>query len=274
MVPIVPDMQLGVFMRFRALNRSRVILAVLLVAGVTSSAQMKPGDRRKAYGDSRAAVAESVLTALYPGAEVQWDPALTVLIPGQKPHTADVPVVVRGNEQGELEGVASVELDGQKQKFIFEAKDFQRRDRPALSTVLVVFRADATGRLTKYKKIILDPRQLTELKTMTIKDWPADKEWPTLVVQYDTHVAAEDSFATIEWQSIVDANTGKVVQRLPYGIERMVKGGPKQVFGFSITRDSPATIQIADHYNATTKQYACSDPCVVDAQMLLSFFVH
>jgi hypothetical protein len=275
MVPTVPDMQLGVFMCFTAFNNSRVVLAVLLMLAVASSAQMKPGDRRKAYGDDRASVAESVLTTLYPGAEVQWDPALTVLIPGQKPHTAHVPVVVRGNEKGEMEGVASVEFDGEKEKFIFEAKHFQRRDNPAFSTVLVVFRADAAGRLKKYKKIILDPSQpVTELKTMSIQEWPAGKEWPTLIIQYDTHVASEDSFATIEWHSVIDANTGKVVTRLPYGITRKLKSGAKQVSGFSITRDSPTTIQIADHINATTRQYHCSEPCVVDPQLLLSQWVH
>lgn len=262
-------------MRFRGFNRSRVVLAVLLVVGATSAAQMKPGDSRKAYGNDRAAVAESVLTNLYPGAEVRWDPTLTVLIPGQKPHTADVPVVVRGNEKGEMEGVASVELDGQKGKFIFEAKNFQPSDNPVFSTVIVVFRADATGHFEKYKKFMLDPGEpVTEIKNMSIQDWPAQQEWPTLVIQYDTHVAAPDSFATIEWRSLVDANTGIIVKRLPYGISRRVKGAAPQVFGFSMVRDTPTTIQITDHFNGSTQQYACSEPCVVDRQMLLSLFIH
>ena len=51
---------------------------------------MKPGDRRKAYGEMRASVMESLLQTLYPGAVVQWDPALTVQIPGEKPRMVDV----------------------------------------------------------------------------------------------------------------------------------------------------------------------------------------
>jgi hypothetical protein len=53
---------------------SWVALALLLTIAETSFAQMKPGDVRKAYGEARASVMESLLTTVYPGAEVVWDP--------------------------------------------------------------------------------------------------------------------------------------------------------------------------------------------------------
>jgi hypothetical protein len=143
-------------------------------------------------------------------------------------------------------GVATIELDGKKERFIFDAKAFQRTDSPAFSTVLVVFRADTSGHIERYKKLLLDPTEpLTEIKTLSIQDW-SQKQWPALEIQYDTHVAGRDSFATIEWHSIFDANRDQFVSRLPFGITRKVPGGPEQSYAFSIRRNSPTTLLIAD----------------------------
>ncbi len=111
---------------------------------------MKPGDRRKAYGEMRASVMESLLQTLYPGAVVQWDPALTVQIPGEKPRMVDVGVSMRGSAAtGEPEGIASIEFEGLKQTFIFQAQSFQRSDRPNFLTELIVFRADMSGHIQR-----------------------------------------------------------------------------------------------------------------------------
>jgi hypothetical protein len=246
-----------------------VVLAASLVAAGMGFAQMKPGDRRKAYG-VRAPIMEAVLTTLYPGAQVQWDPALTVQIPGEKPRMVEVPVYMRGDAVSRgIVGIASIEFDGAKEQFIFQAKSFQRTDNPVLPTVLIVFRADTAYHLTKYKKVLLDPGQpLSELKTMSIQDWPSQKEWPTLDIQYDTHMARRDSFTTIEWHSILDANTGQFISRLPFGISRTVRGGPEEMHLFSIRRVNAKTIEIADFMHGTSHRYDCSDPCVVDPQTL------
>jgi hypothetical protein len=248
-----------------------MILAAALIVAAASVTQMKPGDRRKAYG-VRAPIMEAVLAALYPGSQVQWDPALTVQIPGQKPRSVDMGVSMRGNPAtGGPDGVASVELDGAKEQFIFQAQSFQRTDSPVLPTLLVVFRADAAFHLTEYKKIFLDPGQpCSELKTMSIHDWPPQRDWPTLDIQYDTHIARRDSFTTIEWHSVLDANTGQFISRLPFGISRKVPGGPEQMHPFSLRRINANTIDIGDFMNGTSHRYSCADPCVVDAQTLLS----
>lgn len=56
----------------------RVVPAWVLIVAGTAIGQMKPGDVRKAYGEARASVMESLLTTIYPGAHVQWNPYLTV----------------------------------------------------------------------------------------------------------------------------------------------------------------------------------------------------
>jgi hypothetical protein len=255
----------------------RIVLAfsLLLIVSSTSFAQMKPGDRRKAYGEARASVIESVLTTLYPGAEVQWDPQLMVLIPGQKPHSVEVPVFLKGSvSHGGIEGVASVELDGIKKRFIFDAKDFHRTDQVAFPTLLVVFRADASGHIERYKKFKLDPGEpLTELKTMSIEDWSKD-DWPTLQIQYDTHVVGPRSFTTIEWQSTYDVNSGKLLSRLPFGMTRIARGRPKQDFIFRIGRTGTNTLVIGDRLGGETHEYDCSEPCVIDRQILFSQWIH
>lgn len=251
-----------------------VLAASLLAAAASSFAQMKPGDRRKAYGQ-RAPLMEAVLAALYPGAQVQWDPAFTLQLPGQQPRMVEVPVSMRGNPvTGGPDGIASVEFDGAKEQYIFQAQSFQRADSPVLPTVLIVFRADAAFHITKYKKILLDPGQpCSELKTMSIHDWPPQRDWPTLDIQYDTHIARPGSFTTIEWHSLLDASTGQFINRLPFGITRRVRGGPEQMHPFSLRRVNASTIDIGDFMSGATHRYSCSDPCVVDVQTLVSQWV-
>lgn len=251
-----------------------ILLGASLAAAVSGFAQMKPGDRRKAYG-ARAPIMEAVLAALYPGAQVQWDPAFTVQIPGRKPRMVEVPVYMEGDGLSKgIIGIASVEFDGAKEQYIFQAQSFQRTDNPVLPTVLIVFRADNAFHLTKYKKLFLDPGQpCSELKTMSIQDWPQQKEWPTLAIQYDTHIARPDSFTTIEWHGVLDANSGQFINRLPFGMSRYVRGGGEEMHPFSLRRVNANTVDIRDFMNGARHRYSCSDPCVVDPQTLMSQWV-
>lgn len=258
-------------MRRMSLKFLLIALGVSLVGALAGLAQMKPGDRRKAYG-VRAPIMEAVLAALYPGAQVQWDPALTVQIPGQKPRMVEVPVSLQGDPVTRgIMGVASIEFDGAKEQFIFQAQSFRRTDNPVFPTVLIVFRADTAFHLTKYKKLFLDPGQpCSELKTMSIQDWPAQKEWPTVAIQYDTHVARRDSFTTVEWHGVLDANTGQFINRIPLGFSRTVRGGQEELHPFGIRRVNANTVDIVDLMNRASHPYNCSDPCAVDPQTLLS----
>jgi hypothetical protein len=234
---------------------------------------MKPGDRRKAYGEARASVIESLLAILYPGSKLDWDSQL-LHIPGENPHLFEVPVYVRGSQaNGGLEGVASVELDRKKEEFIFQAKRFQQAENRVFPTLLIVFRADPSGHIEKYKKFMLDPKEpLTQIKDFSIQDWTT-QEWPKLNVQYDTHRAGPDSFTTIEWHAVFDAASSQLVSRMPFGITRKVKGGAEQPLGFSIARTSQTQITIRDRWSEEIHTYDCSDPCVIDADMLLSQWV-
>lgn len=252
----------------------RVMPSLLLILVGAGFAQMKPGDRRNAYGEVRASITESVLTVLYPGAQVLWEPDLMIKMPGDRPRMVQVPVYVRGSAAtGGLEGAASVELEGEKEKFIFDTQGFQRSDSPAFSTVLVVFRADTSGHIEKYKKFMLDPREpLTEIKTLSMQDW-SQKEWPNLEIQYNTHLVARDSFTTIEWHGVFDANSGQFINRLPFVITHKVNGGPEESYAFSIRRSSPTTLLIADHLGGSTHSYNCADPCVIEARTLLSQWI-
>jgi len=245
--------------------------AMLLIVSAIACAQMHPGDRRKAYGNERASIIESLLTTLYPRAVVQWDPDLTVQFPGEKPRMVQVPVYVKGSATtGGLEGVATVEFEGLKERYIFEAKGFQRAAPQKFSTVLIVFRADRNGRIETYKKLNLDPSEpLTEIKTITIQDWKT-RNWPIIEVQYDTHRQEQDSFTTIEWHSVIDTETEHFVSRLPFGLTRSVKGEPEQSYAFSINRTGPNTLLVGDRFGKAANNYECSDPCVVDAQKLLT----
>ncbi|MGA3195029.1 MAG: hypothetical protein ABSD39_08480 [Terriglobales bacterium] len=243
-------------------------LFLLFTLAATCCAQMKPGDRRKAYGEARASVIESLLTTLYPGAVVQWDPALTVQVSGGTPRMVEVPVSVRGSATGGMEGVASIEFEGRRQQYIFEAQGFRRTDPPAFPTVLYVFRADRTGHIERYKEVALDPDEpLTELKNASLQSW--QKEWPVLDIRYDTHRATSTSFTTIEWHGALDAGTGEFISRLPFGITRRLRGAPERDFYFSLGRTGYSTIMIGSS-TGESHPYYCSDPCVVDAETLLS----
>lgn len=254
--------------------RAFLVLSGLLLLIPGGSAQMKPGDRRKSYGETRASVIESLLATLYPGSELDWDSEL-LRIPGENPHVFGVGVSVGGSRtNGGLEGVATVEFDGKKEVFISEAQNFQRSDNPVFPTLLVVFRADSSGHIQKYKRLMLDPKEpLTQIKDFSIRDW-SQNEWPTVDIRYNTHVFSPSSFATIEWKSFFDANSGQFVSRLPLGITSKVRGGPERQLVFGVSRSGPNTVQIGTRFGHETHPYTCTDPCVVDAHVLLSQWVH
>jgi len=248
---------------------SRGVSAVLLILAGTAFAQMKPGDVRKAYGEARASVMESLLTTIYPGAQVQWDPQLTVQMPGEKPRMVQVPVYVRGSAvTGGLEGAAWIDFEKKRETFIFEAENFRRSEGTDLPTEVYVFRADAAGHIQKYKKLEIDRGEpLNELEDISVQDW-SQQEWPRLHILYQTHRAAPGSFTTIEWQGTFDANVDQFISRTPMGIDRKVRGGAEQVLPFTIARNSPTTVLISNR--GESHPYGCSDPCVVDADTLLS----
>ena len=163
-----------------------------------------------------------------------------------------------------------MEFERAKETYIYEAKLFRRSDNPTFSTRLIVFRADTSGHITTYKQFDLDPSDpLTDIKTFSIEDW-SQSTWPTLHVQYDSHVVTASAFTTIEWQGTFDANSGRFQNRLPFGISRTMKDGSEQGFMFSIARVNTTTIQIGDQLSKKTAPYQCSDPCVVDGPTLLS----
>lgn len=253
--------------------RAFLLFLSLLLLTPGGSAQMKPGDRRKSYGEPRASIVESLLTTLYPGSTLDWD-SESLRIPVENPHGFGVGVVAGGSKtHGGLEGIATVEFDGKKEGFIFQAESFQRTDNPVFPTLLVVFRADSSGHIEKYKKLMLDPKEpVTQIKDFSIRDW-SQNEWPTLNIQYDTHVFSPYSFATIEWRSVFDANSGQFISRLPQGITSKIQGGPERQLVLGISRSSPNAVQIGSRFGHETHQYTCTDPCVVDAHTLLSQWV-
>lgn len=242
---------------------------MLTIAGLTH-AQMKPGDVRRAYGDARASVIESVLTTVYPEAQVQWDPQLAIQFPNQPPRMVQVPVYVRGSAVGGLEGVATIDFERRKEQYIYEAENFRRNDRPSLPTELIVFRADTAGHIQNYKRVMLDEGEpVTELKTMSIQDWR--QEWPLLEIQYDTHRASMNAFTTIEWRASFDANREQFISRVPMGISRRVRGGGDQMIALGLKRTSPGTVLLTS-WKGESHDYFCADPCVMDADTLLSEF--
>lgn len=244
-------------------------LALMLASLSTVSAQMKPGDIRKAYGEPRASIMESLLQTLYPGSVVQWDPYFMVQLPGESLRNLDLPVYVFASPTGGLQGVATIEFDKQKDRFIFEAQNFRRSDAPNFPTDLIFFRADRAGHILTYKKVPLDPDEsLTELKIVTLKDW--SHEWPTIEIEYQTHRPTPSSFTTIEWRATFDAGSGQFISRLPAAIDRFNRGGAEQMFMFGLGRINSRTIEVVDRLTRQSHQFDCSDPCVLEADTLLA----
>ena len=214
---------------------------------------------------------ESLLTTVYPGAVVAWDPWLMVELPGEQPRIVAVPVSVRGSGvSGEVEGVATIELDKNNEQYIFEAESFRLTARKPFPTEVFVFRADSSGRILRYKRLPLDPAEaLTEMKDMSIEDW-SQKEWPTVRIQYQTHRVRKNSFTTVEWHGTLDANSGEFITRLPFGISKKTRAGSEQMIAFALGRSSPSTVRMKNIYGGETHEYNCFDPCVMDADTLLS----
>jgi hypothetical protein len=120
----------------------------------------------------------------------------------------------------------------------------------------------------------LDPSDaLATVKLINVKEWTPNS-WPAVRVQYVSYFADADSFTKIEWNASFDSNSGRFVSRLPLGIVRITKDGGEETHPLTVARKDPNTLQILDSVTKTVLEYRCSDPCVMDGNVLISEWAH
>lgn len=247
-------------------NLSRFALVLLLC--LCAASQNKP-DYRHGFGEPRATIMESLLKEILPNAQFRWDPQLVVDAGDGVARIQFPGFAFRPASDGNIDGATGFEVGSAKQDFVFASKNFKPTNGSSFATELIVFRATPDGRILTHRKFSLDPSDpVTEIKTIQVQTWP-DAGWPTLAVQYVSYTKAPDSFATVEWRAVFDANSGKVTSRMPLGIRRVLRNGQEQVHMFSSSRSGPAQVQLTDVLSKQSAPYQCPEPCVVDRATLL-----
>jgi hypothetical protein len=244
------------------------LLLTLLVPYASFCQSQK--SHRASYGELRATVMESLLEKIYPGSRFQWDPDLRVEIDGAFQDATFQGFSLIATSNGEFEGATGIQVGKAKEEFLYNSEHFRPATPREFSAELVIFETNAAGIVTRMKSFPLDSSDpLAKIKTVDVKAWPPNT-WPLVRVQYDSYFAHPDSFTTLEWNGMFDTASGKFMSRIPLGFAKSLKNGGEEIHAFSITRQDASTVRILDQLTKDAVQYQCSEPCVVNADKLLS----
>jgi hypothetical protein len=254
------------------MNLVAAIVVLVLGSGLTYG--QSPQNHRSAFGELRATVMESLLSKIHPGARFQWDPDLRVEIDRKLREVTFPGFTLIATSDGRFEGATGVEFGRDKEELIYNAEHLRSVPSQKLPTDLAVFETDARGVVTRLRVSALDPSDaLTKIKLINVKPW-APNSWPVARTQYVSYFGNPDSFTRIEWNAAFDTNSGQFVSRLPLGIVRITKDGGEETHPLTVARKDPNTLQILDSVTKTVLEYRCSDPCVMDGNVLISEWAH
>jgi len=248
---------------FKGIGRSVFVALTLASGGILAQTGTT---WRNSFPEPDATLRESLLLALFPGAQFIWSPELKVKVAGSEPRV----VQFSGfnyllGDDGNFNGVTGLDLGKAKEDYISRSRNFRQSDSKSFPASLIVFSAAQSGHILSFKKFTLDPLDmLASVKSVELT------KWPMLRLGYESHFPTADSFTTIEWDALFDAKGGHFVSRRPRGIQRKLKNGEEQIHMFTMSRLSPSQIQITDVLSKQTVPYPCSDPCVIDGPTLLS----
>ena len=225
---------------------------------------------REAVGNERATIVESLLAALFPGAEARWAPNLVLHAAGGEDRSVDLAgFMYRKRPEGGWEGATGFELASGKEQYIFNASRFRATGAAHFPTAFVVFRIQPDGRIGDFRKFTLDNSDpVSQIKVLELKEWPNGR-WPMLRIQYVSYFQQPGSFIGIEWQALFDSDGGRITQRLPAGIVRTLKDGTEEVHTFVAERADSSHMHFIDSMSKATVDYSCGDPCVVEGPRLL-----
>lgn len=250
------------------LGLSLLFLWVLEGGGVSAQA---PKAFREAVGNERTAILESLLAALFPEAEVRWAAPKMVLhgAGGEDRPVEFAGFTYRGGADGGWEGATGYEVGSAKEEYIFNASRFRSAGGQQFPTPFVVFRTHSDGRISEFKKFILDRSDpVSQIKAFELQEWPRGG-WPVVRIQYVSYYQRPGSFIAIEWQALFDSGEGRLTERLPAGIVQSFKDGREEIHVFVVERINPSQLRFVDSVSKKAVEYSCVDPCIVDGPKLL-----
>ncbi len=253
------------------LRFSSVILILVTISISAMNVAQEVKSRRQAYGVERAGEVEALLHSLYPNAVVEWDPVLAI----RQGSGASTPVdvgnfVTRHEPDGSVLGATMLEVGDAKRSHIEKLKSFRVSDIPTFTTTMIAFRIHRSGQPVEVKKILLDPYDpLSRVTWFEVKNWPVGG-WPQLRLRYESYKISPGGVTILEWDSLLDINSGSFLARLPSGIVTYRKDGDPTQEILSLQRTSPTEVEIISGAGRKEARYPCGDPCVMDGDTFLA----
>jgi hypothetical protein len=129
---------------------------------------------RRSFPEPNATIRESLLRALFPGADLKWSPNLTVEIAGIGPQEVQFAgFTFLPSDDGNLNGATGIDLGASKDDYIFKSRNLHHDGSQSFPADLIVFRATRSGQVLAVKKFSLDPSdELTKIKSIQLSKWP------------------------------------------------------------------------------------------------------
>lgn len=237
--------------------------AVLLCAQTTQGARDREG--------SRGILVENLLSKLYPGSTVQWEPTFALIGPGGVKQRLALPGFTQILVQGGWLGVAGLESLDAKTNALTALAGFQP---PAgnIPAEIVVFRSDSNLNVLDTRRSIIDSNApLGEILYVGVRDTRNGNAWPLVNLTYRTNFATDQWFGRVTWQAEFDADSSTVTGRSPVAIYKRVRSAPKADEELiSVKRLDAATIEVQGLSSQRSITLPCANPCQIDAKALLN----
>jgi len=247
-----------------------VLVATLLLTALPALAQ----DPRSEFGAVKAHLLEAVVTAMYPGATVEWGSNLTLVQGGTRRTVRIADVDYRPDDGGGYTGVLTVEMLEGRQAIADALAAYQPPPARSIAEV-AAFKTNAQFAVTALRRgNLADPASaIEEVEDVELATLTYEQPWPDVYVTYTGLYGTTEAQGEIRWdEKLVVEPAIAASGRNPSLLWRSDKGS-------STLHTDTATVAVVDENTVSFASAAdhnvisrCADPCLPDGRVLLALW--
>ena len=219
---------------------------------------------REDLGEARAAAVDSAFAAAVPGATLEWQDTLSVILPDG----ARSEVNLIGPVAFQTMYVLHAEITGFAKAAVVHARTFSSDPAPTHPTdFLAAVPASGTPRIVR-----LDPTGISiEIKDLdVVPEYETPQTWPAVNVTYWAQYASTDWVGSVRWTGTYDMETKTDLARMPMTIAKRRATGDGILEAVVPTRATAEIVEIEGGQTRQIVQYPCPIPCTFDGRSLLA----
>lgn len=252
--------------------RKQLIVAFLLIAAALNI----HGDEdaaRESFGVNASRALDALIGNLYPGAQLQWSPRLTIVQGSGTRNELRVAAVVERQDADGYTYVMPLEIVDEE-RAIASALDKNQPPATTSKTEIVAFKVNAQNAITTvHRGILTDSAAMTRIASMReFVGAEVPPLWPRVTLTYNAYYGTSDSVSKILWEGMITTDPVQLIQRLPNFVGKVKNDGAVvKDYPFIVVRENGT---IFDIYSREQTRFimSCTDPCLPDGNVVLGLW--